>query len=78
MLERLFGRRRGGPTAAKQQGDLQALDRDGDPRGGAQSAEYRHARPDDVVEDDGVAMAGPGGAPADDRTPNQRRASDRS
>jgi hypothetical protein len=77
MLERLFGRRRGGPTAAKQQGDVHALDREGDPRGGVQSDEYRHAPPDDVVEEGGVAMAGPAGAPPDDRSPDERRADDR-
>jgi hypothetical protein len=64
------------PTAAKQQGDVHALDRPGDPRGGVQSPEYRHADPRDVVED-GVAMSGPGGAPQDGSTPDERRAADR-
>ena len=52
--------------ADKQQGDPHALDRDGDPRGGVQSDEYRHAAPTDLVTEDGVTMSGPGGAPQDD------------
>ena len=65
----MFGRRRrrGEKSRAdKQQGDPHALDREGDPRGGVQSDEYRHAGPTDVVEADGVPMSGPGGAPQDD------------
>jgi hypothetical protein len=73
FLKRLKG---GGPTAAKQQGDVHALDREGDPRGGVQSDEYRHADPRTIVED-GVAMSGPGGAPQEDSTPDERRAADR-
>ena len=63
--------------ADKQQGDVHALDREGDPRGGVQSEEYRHAEPDVLVEEDGVAMSGPAGAPQDDSTPDERRARDR-
>jgi hypothetical protein len=74
FLKRLGG---GGKTAAKQQGDVHALDREGDPRGGVQSDDYRHADPRDVVED-GVAMSGPGGTPQDDSTPDERRDADRS
>jgi hypothetical protein len=62
----MFGRwkrRREQHRADKQQGDPQALEREGDPRGGLQSDEYRHADPRDLVEDDGVVMSGPGGAP---------------
>jgi len=55
-------------TAARQEGDVLALDRDGDPRGGVQSEEYRHARPDEIVEEDGTAMSGPGGAPPRERS----------
>ncbi|HZT84863.1 MAG TPA: hypothetical protein VE984_05520 [Gaiellaceae bacterium] len=77
MWKRLFGKRDDGPTAAKQQGDVQALDRPGDPRGGVQSDEYRHARPEDVVEEGAVAMSGPGGAPAADETVEERRDRDR-
>lgn len=63
--------------ADKQQGDIHALDRAGDPRGGVQDDAYRHAEPDAVVEAEGVAMSGPGGAPQDDSTPDERRARDR-
>lgn len=77
MLKRLFGKRDGGPTAAKQEGDVHALDRPDDPRGGVQSDEYRHARPDDVVEEGDVVMGGPGGSPAADETVEERRERDR-
>jgi hypothetical protein len=71
FLERIFGRSRG--RAAKQQGDPQALDRPGDPRGGLQSEEYRHADPRDIVEEDGTVMGGPGGAPQENTSPEERR-----
>jgi hypothetical protein len=64
--------------ADKQQGDVHALDREGDPRGGVQSDEYRHAEPDSVIEAEGVAMGGPGGAPHEELTPDERRERDRS
>lgn len=76
LLRRLFSLPSPGATAAKQQGDVHALDRDGDPRGGVQSDEYRHAGPTDVVED-GVAMSGPGGAPPEGAGVEERRAADR-
>ena len=63
--------------ANKQQGDVHALDREGDPRGGVQSEEYRHADPRDVVIEEGLAMSGPGGAPQEDTTPEDRRSDDR-
>ena len=63
--------------ADKQQGDPQALDVEGDPRGGLQGDEYRHADPRDVVEEDGVVMSGPGGAPQDGSSPGERRKRDR-
>jgi hypothetical protein len=63
--------------ADKQQGDPQALDVEGDPRGGLQSDEYRRADPRDVVEEDGVVMSGPGGAPQDGSSPGERRERDR-
>jgi hypothetical protein len=75
----MFGflkRKRNGPTAAKQEGDVHALDREGDPRGGVQDEHYRHADPREIVED-GVAMSGPGGAPQEQTTPDERRAADR-
>ena len=63
--------------ADKQQGDPHALDVDGDPRGGVQSEEYRHADPRDVIEEEGVVMSGPGGAPQEDLSPQERRERDR-
>jgi hypothetical protein len=78
MWKRLFGKSGDDePTAARQEGDVHALDRPGDPRGGVQSDEYRHARPEDVVEEDGVAMGGPAGAPVPDGTVEERRDRDR-
>lgn len=69
--------RRGGErTAAKQQGDAHALDREGDPRGGVQSDEYRHADPRDVVVEDGVAMSGPAGTPQEGESVEDRRERD--
>jgi hypothetical protein len=71
-------RRRGEKHRAdKQQGDVHALDREGDPRGGVQNEEYRSADPRDVVEEDGTVMAGPGGAPQEDTSAEQRRREDR-
>jgi hypothetical protein len=63
--------------AERQQGDVHALDRSDDPRGGVQSDEYRHAAPVELVEEAGVAMGGPGGAVPEDLTPDERRARDR-
>jgi hypothetical protein len=70
-------RRREEHRADKQQGDVHALDREGDPRGGVQSDEYRSADPRDVVEEDGTIMAGPGGAPQEDTPVEERRTEDR-
>lgn len=64
-------------TAARQEGDPHALDRPGDPRGGVQSDEYRHADPRELVEEDGTVMAGPGGAPQEGESVEERRARDR-
>jgi hypothetical protein len=63
--------------ANKQQGDPAALEREGDPRGGLQDPAYRTAEPTDVVEAEGVAMSGPGGAPQEDTSPDERREQDR-
>ena len=63
--------------AVKQQGDVHALDREGDPRGGVQDEAYRQAEPDAVVEAEGIAMSGPAGAPQDGTTPDERRERDR-
>jgi hypothetical protein len=64
--------------ANKQQGDVHALDREGDPRGGVQSDEYRTADPRELVDDGGIVMSAPGGAPQEDTSPEERRAEDRS
>jgi hypothetical protein len=77
----MFGRwrrKREEHRADKQQGDPQALEREGDPRGGLQSEEYRHALPTEVVEEEGVVMSGPAGAPAEELSPEERRDRDRS
>ena len=73
MWKRLFGRGCDEPRAAKQEGDVQALDSSGDPRGGVQSNEYRHAGLDDVVQEAEVVMGGPGGAPTADIGVEERR-----
>jgi hypothetical protein len=75
-LSRLFQSPRA--DAEKQQGDVHALDRSDDPRGGVQSDEYRHATPVEIVEDAGVAMGGPGGSVPDELSPDERRERDRS
>ena len=77
MLRRLFRRRHEGATAAKQEGDVHALDRPDDPRGGVQSDQYRHAEPTELVDDEGAAMMGPGGTPEDGSTAEERRRADR-
>jgi hypothetical protein len=59
--------------AAKQHDDPSALQVEGDPRGGLQDEAYRRADPRDVVEAEGMAMSGPGGAPQLDTTPEERR-----
>jgi hypothetical protein len=50
---------------------------DDDPRGGAQSEEYRHADPRDLVEQGGTTMSGPGGAPQENLSVDERRELDR-
>jgi hypothetical protein len=85
-VKRLFGREKresaGGvgawasdeeQRANKQQADTSALDVEGDPRGGLQDEQYRTADPRDVVEAEGVVMSGPGGAPREELTPEERR-----
>ena len=76
----MFGRwrkRKEEHRADKQQGDPEALEREGDPRGGLQDETYRTADPRDVVEAEGVAMSGPGGAPQEAASAEERRADDR-
>ena len=63
--------------AAKQQGDPHALDVEGDPRGGVQSDEYRHADPRELIEEDGIVMSGPAGAPQEGESVEERRERDR-
>jgi hypothetical protein len=77
LRDRLFGRKDDEPTAARQQGDPTVLNRDDDPRGGTQSDEYRHADPREIVEEGGTAVSGPGGAPQEGLTPDERRTLDR-
>ena len=76
MLGR-WRRRREKNRADKQEGDVHALDREGDPRGGVQSDAYRTAVPRELVEDDGVVMSGRGGAPQEHTSPEERREEDR-
>ena len=76
MLGR-WRRRRERHRANKQQGDVHALDREADLRGGVQSDAYRHADPREIVTDEGVTMAGPAGAPQEGTSAEERRASDR-
>ncbi len=79
--EGIFGRLRrafrgggdDGPAAAKQEGDVHALDREDEPRGGVQSEEYRLADPREVVEEGGTVMSAPGGAPQEERSVEERR-----
>ncbi len=76
----MFGRwrKRGEKHRAdKQQADPQALEVEGDPRGGLQDDAYRRADPRDVVEAEGVVMSGPGGAPQEGESVEERRARDR-
>jgi len=75
----MFGRwkRKQKHHADKQQGDPAALEREGDPRGGLQSPDYRHAEPTDVVATEGVAMSGPGGSPPAEGSADERREQNR-
>jgi hypothetical protein len=78
--ERMFGRwrrRREQHRADKQQGDPESLEREGDPRGGLQDEAYRTADPREPVEAEGVAMSGPGGAPQEGLSADERRNLDR-
>jgi hypothetical protein len=77
FLSRLLGRKDDEPTAAREQGDPSVLDREDEPRGGTQSDEYRHADPRDIVEEGGTTMSGPGGAPQEDLSVEERRGLDR-
>ena len=63
--------------ADRQEGDPDALAVEGDPRGGTQSDEYRHADPRELVSEGDVTMSGPGGAPQEGTTAEERRRRDR-
>jgi hypothetical protein len=63
--------------ADRQQADTTGLVREGDPRGGMGAEAYNTADPRDLVEEGGVAMSGPGGAPQEETTPAERRAEQR-
>ena len=63
--------------ADRQEGDVHALDREDDPRGGVQGDEYRHADPREVVEEGGTVMSGPAGSPQEGESPEERRRRDR-
>jgi hypothetical protein len=75
----MFGRWRNKEKhrANKQQGDPESLEREGDPRGGLQDEAYRSADPRDTVEAEGVGMSGPGGAPHEGESVEERRGRDR-
>ena len=64
MLRNLWSKLTGKPEGSP-------LDRDDEPRGGMQSEEYRSADPRDIVEQDGVVMAAPGGTPQDGEQPDR-------
>ncbi len=59
--------------AAKQEGDPHGLDVEDDPRGGGQADVYRRADPRDVVQEGDVMMSGPGGAPQEGASVEERR-----
>ena len=63
--------------AAKQEADPDALAVEGDPRGGTQSDEYRHAEPRELVTEGDVTMSGPAGAPQEGLSVEERRELDR-
>lgn len=63
--------------ADRQDADTTGLVREGEPRGGMRAEAYHTADPRDIVEEDGVAMAGPAGAPQEGTTPSERRADQR-
>jgi hypothetical protein len=73
VLGRLLQKLRGGARS----GSATQLERDDDPRGGLQSDEYRAADPRDVVEEGGTVMSGPGGAPQEGTSAEERREQDR-
>jgi hypothetical protein len=73
VLGRFLQKLRGGARSDRPH----QLDRDDEPRGGLQSDEYRAADPRDVVEEGGTVMSGPGGAPQEGTSAEERREQDR-
>ena len=63
--------------ADRQEADTTGLVREGDPRGGMGAEAYNTADPRDIVDEEGVAMSGPAGAPQEGTTPDERRAEQR-
>jgi hypothetical protein len=63
--------------ADRQEADTTGLVREGEPRGGMGAEAYNTASPVEIVEEGGVAMSGPGGAPQEETTPFERRAEQR-
>jgi hypothetical protein len=61
----------------QQPDEPEVLDREGDPRGGLQSEEYRSADPREIVVDEDVVMSAPGGAPQEGESVEERRKRDR-
>jgi hypothetical protein len=57
--------------------DERTSDVENDPRGGVQSDEYRHADPRELVQEGDTVMSGPGGAPQEGESVEERRARDR-
>jgi hypothetical protein len=79
-LRRLFGRDEPADMMEARQGDQpgQVVEPDeGDPRGGMGAEAYNTADPRDIVDEEGVAMSGPAGAPQEGTTPDERRAEQR-
>jgi hypothetical protein len=63
MLRRFFRRR----------DDSGEVEREDDPRGGLQSSKYRHADPRELIDEGDETMAGPGGAPQEGESVQERR-----
>jgi hypothetical protein len=76
-LKRLFRRGEDERVANRQAADTTGLVRENDPRGGMSAEAYNTADPREIVEEGGVAMSGPGGAPQEETTPDERRADQR-
>jgi hypothetical protein len=72
----MFGRwkkKREEHPANEQDRDPDALDREADPREGAQDPDYLTADPRELVGAERVTMAGPAGAPQEGKSVEERR-----